>query len=244
MISVGNLFHFKNDHWTYSIKPEYYATKPLFVATADSRLLEFFLNVLDDPHTCKSLGTLQFTSAEPKFDKDIAKRLNPAIPATPTAEEMPAYRAFSRQLVTYIAVFLPVAPFFRASNSRIAGVCNDQYSSTLETLCRSPSAAPRTAGGRGGGTAGGGGCRVGSARASPAPDPCLGLAGQVILELLIVGVFPARRPARHPAPVAAGSVGRRGNRRCHPRRAAGSDRRWCCGGADLTRRGRQRRAGR
>jgi hypothetical protein len=47
---------------------------------------------------------------------------------------MPPTRAFSRQLIAYIAVFLPVAPYLRANDSRISGVCDDQYTATLERL--------------------------------------------------------------------------------------------------------------
>ena len=38
------------------------------------------------------------------------------------------------QLVAYLAAFLPVAPYFRANDPRIPGVCDDQYTSTLESL--------------------------------------------------------------------------------------------------------------
>jgi hypothetical protein len=38
----------------------------------------------------------------------------------------------------YIAVFLPVAPYFkfkfRANNGQISGVCTDQYTAILERL--------------------------------------------------------------------------------------------------------------
>jgi hypothetical protein len=47
---------------------------------------------------------------------------------------MPSTRAFSRQFIAYIAVFLPVAPYFRANDGRISGVCDDQYTATLESL--------------------------------------------------------------------------------------------------------------
>jgi hypothetical protein len=60
--------------------------------------------------------------------------LIPLIPSTTTAPEMPPTRAFSRQLVAYIAVFLPVAPYFRANDGRISGICDDQYTATLESL--------------------------------------------------------------------------------------------------------------
>ncbi len=43
-------------------------------------------------------------------------------------------RAFSRQLVAYLAVFLPVAPYFRANDGRISCVCDDQYTATLKRL--------------------------------------------------------------------------------------------------------------
>ena len=52
----------------------------------------------------------------------------------PTATELPETRAFSRQLIAYIAAFLPVAPFFKANDSRIAGICDNQYTATLDTL--------------------------------------------------------------------------------------------------------------
>ena len=132
---AGGLFHFKKDNAQYSLKPEDYATKPLFVASKENRFLnEFFLYVLEDLHTCQSLGALQFTSDYPDFVKHIVERVYPLIQSTATAQEMPPTRAFSRRLVAYIAVFLPVAPYFRANDGRISGVCDDQYTSTLERL--------------------------------------------------------------------------------------------------------------
>ncbi len=44
---------------------------------------------------------------------------------------MPATRAFSLQLVAYIAAFLPTAAYFKYNNYRISAVCDDQYTSTL-----------------------------------------------------------------------------------------------------------------
>ena len=43
-------------------------------------------------------------------------------------------RAFSRQLVAYLAAFLPTSPYYRSNDSRIAAVCDDQYSATLAML--------------------------------------------------------------------------------------------------------------
>ena len=115
--------------------PENYATKPLFAASAENRLLnEFFLYVLQDLHTAQGLSSLQFTSDEPHFVKQIVERVYLTIPATPTTSELPATRAFSRQLVAYLAAFLPVAPFFKNNDTRIAGICDDQYTSTLDIL--------------------------------------------------------------------------------------------------------------
>ena len=129
------MFHFKKDHAQYSLKPDDYATKPLYVASKENRFLnEFFLYVLEDLHTCQSLGALQFTSANPTFVKHIVERFYPLIHATETAPEMPPTRAFSRQLVAYVACFLPVATYLKANDSRIAGVCDDQYTATLERL--------------------------------------------------------------------------------------------------------------
>ena len=90
--------------------------------------------VLQDLHTGQGLSSLQFTSDEPQFVRDLVERVYPTIPATPTASELPATRAFSRQLVAYIAAFLPVTPFFKNSDTRIAGICDDQYTSTLDIL--------------------------------------------------------------------------------------------------------------
>ncbi len=58
-------------------------------------LNEFFLYVLEDVHTTQDLGALQFTSADPAFVKETVERFYPVIPATATAPEMPATRAFS-----------------------------------------------------------------------------------------------------------------------------------------------------
>jgi hypothetical protein len=132
---AGGLFHFKKDHAEYSLKPEDYATKPLFVASKENTLLnEFFLYVLEDLHTCQSLGALQFTSDDPTFVQEKIESFYRLIPATATAPEMPPTRAFSRQLIAYLAGFLPVAPYFRANDGRISGVCDEQYTATLERL--------------------------------------------------------------------------------------------------------------
>jgi hypothetical protein len=120
----------------YSIAPEDYDKDlPLFVATKENRLLnEFFLYVLEDLHTSQGLGALQFTSDNPEFVKETVERVYPLIAATPTAPQMPATRAFSRQLVAYIAAFLPTTPYFKSSDSRISAVRDDQYSATLAML--------------------------------------------------------------------------------------------------------------
>ena len=107
---AGGLFHFKKDHAEYSLKPDDYVTKPLFVASKENRFLnEFFLYVLEDVHTCQSLGALQFTSDDPTFVKQMTESFYRLIPATATAPEIPPTRAFSRQLIAYLAGFLPVA---------------------------------------------------------------------------------------------------------------------------------------
>ena len=93
---------------------------PLFISSKENRLLnEFILYVLEDIHTSQSLGALKFTSADPAFVKETVERVYPLIPATPTAPQMPATRAFSRQLVAYIAAFLPTAPYFKSNDGRI-----------------------------------------------------------------------------------------------------------------------------
>jgi hypothetical protein len=59
----------------------------------------------------------------------------PATPSTPNAPALPETRVFSRPLIAYISAFLPVAPFFRASDTRVTtGVCDDQYTANLEML--------------------------------------------------------------------------------------------------------------
>ena len=134
---AGSLFHFKKDHAQYSLKPEDYANKPLFLASMENRFLnKFFLYLLEDLHTCQSLGALQFTSDYPEFLRRAVKRVYNLIPATATAPEMPETRAFSRQLVAYLAAFkfLPVAPYYRAADVRISGVCDEQLTATLERL--------------------------------------------------------------------------------------------------------------
>ncbi len=95
---------------------------------------EFFLLVLQDVHEWQSLGTLQFTSDEPQFVKELIERVYPAIPSTPNAPSLPENRVFSRPLIAYMAAYLPVAPFSRASDTRVTGVCDDQYTATLEML--------------------------------------------------------------------------------------------------------------
>ena len=114
---------------------EDYANKPLFLASKENRFLnEFFLYILEDLHTCQSLGALQFTSDDPDFLRRAVERVYNLIPATATAPEMPETRAFSRQLVAYLAAFLPVAPYYRAADVRISGVCDEQLTATLERL--------------------------------------------------------------------------------------------------------------
>jgi hypothetical protein len=122
--------------YSIMIAPEDYDKDlPLFVAIKENRLLnEFFLFVLEDLHTSQGLGALKFTSDDPEFVKDTVEHVYAAIPATPTAPLIPPTRAFSWQLVAYIAAFLPTAPYFKSSDSRISAVCDDQYSSTLAML--------------------------------------------------------------------------------------------------------------
>ncbi len=79
----------------------------------------------------KSLGALQFTSDEPHFVKELIERVYPEIPSTPYAPALPETRDFSRPLIAYMAAYLPVAPFFRATDTRVTGVCDDQYNVTL-----------------------------------------------------------------------------------------------------------------
>ena len=111
---------------------------PLFCPSeSTNRLLnEFFLYVLEDFHTCQSLGELKFTSDDPEFIKEAVERVYVAIPATATTPELPATRAFSRELVAYIAASLPVATYYKAGDSRIGGLCDNQYTVTLETLTK------------------------------------------------------------------------------------------------------------
>jgi hypothetical protein len=56
----------------------------------------------------------------------------PAIPSTPNAPALPETRVFSRPLIA--SAYFPVAPFFRASDTRVTYVCDDQYTATLEML--------------------------------------------------------------------------------------------------------------
>jgi hypothetical protein len=97
-------------------------------------LHDFFLYVLEDLHTSQGLSALKFTSDDTTFVKETVERGCPLIAATPTAPPMLATRAFSRQLVAYIAAFLPTAPYFKSSDNRISAVCDDQYSYTLAML--------------------------------------------------------------------------------------------------------------
>ncbi len=130
---AGGLFHFRKGQGTYSIDPADYPEKPPFAAAPDNRLLnEFFLLVLRDVR--QSLGTLQFTSDEPQFVKELIERVYPAIPSTPNTPALPGTRVFSRPPIAYITAHLPVAPFFRASDTRVTGICDYQYTATLEML--------------------------------------------------------------------------------------------------------------
>jgi hypothetical protein len=75
-----------------------------------------------------------FTSDEPHFVRELIERVYPAIISTPTASELPETRVFSRPVIAYMAAFLPVAPLFKASDTMITGICDDQYAATLEML--------------------------------------------------------------------------------------------------------------
>jgi hypothetical protein len=102
------MFHFTKDHSAYNIKAEDYETKPLFVFSKESRLLnEFFLYVLEDLNTSQSLSALQFTSADPAFVKEMVERSSPTT-------------------------------LFKSNDGRIkrriSALCDDQNSSTLAML--------------------------------------------------------------------------------------------------------------
>jgi hypothetical protein len=49
-----------------------------------------------------------------------------------TGEGIPETRAFSRPLIAYIAAHLPKAPFFRAGDIRVTGICDNQYNSARD----------------------------------------------------------------------------------------------------------------
>ncbi len=84
--------------------------------------------MLEDLHTTQGL------SGDPAFVKETVELVYSLIPATATAPEMPATRAFSRQLAAYIAAFLPAAQYFKSNDTRISTVCDDQYASTLAMM--------------------------------------------------------------------------------------------------------------
>jgi hypothetical protein len=73
----------------------------------------------------------KFTSDDPEFIKEA---VDLAIPATPRTPDMPATRAFSRELIAYVAAFLPVATYYKAVDNQTGGLCDEQYNATLETL--------------------------------------------------------------------------------------------------------------
>jgi hypothetical protein len=97
-------------------------------------LNEFYLHVMTEMHKWQGLSNLEITSADPDFVKEMVERVYPEIHATPTAEALPETRVFSRELVAYAAALLPVAPYFKAGDSRIAGISDNQYTTTLEML--------------------------------------------------------------------------------------------------------------
>ncbi len=125
------MFHYKKDNPAYSIKPDNHATKHLYVASADNRMC--FLYVIK---ICKwqGLENLKFTSADPDFIQEKIKRVYSVLPATLTAEELQETRVWSWELVAYVSAMLPAAPYFKASDTRIACICDDKYTTTLEML--------------------------------------------------------------------------------------------------------------
>jgi hypothetical protein len=50
------------------------------------------------------------------------------------AEEMQESRVWSREMVAYVSAILPVNQYFKAGDTRIAGICDDKYTMTLEML--------------------------------------------------------------------------------------------------------------
>ncbi len=85
-------------------------------------LNEFFLCVLEDFHTGQSLIALKFTSDDPEFVTEAVETVYLAIPATSTTPELPATRAFSRELIAYMAAFLPIATYYKAVDNRTCGL--------------------------------------------------------------------------------------------------------------------------
>ncbi len=80
MISAGGLFHLKKDHNKYSIQPEDYALKPLYVAATDNRMLNSKLASLNRSWQSKE-GTyraLGMAGIEPTPSKSTLKGLDPA----------------------------------------------------------------------------------------------------------------------------------------------------------------------
>ncbi len=90
--------------------------------------------VMTEMHKWQSLSNLEFTSANTNFVKEMVERVYTEIHATPNAEALPETRVFSLELVAYAAAVLPVASYFKAGDSRIACICDNQYTTTLEML--------------------------------------------------------------------------------------------------------------
>jgi hypothetical protein len=115
------MFHFSKDHDAYRIDPADYAGKPFYVP---ARLLnELFLCVLQDMPQKQCLETLRFTSFEPQFDDDRAR-----------IQRFRRRQSPQQCLSSYIAAFLAIAPFFRASDARMTGVCDDRHTSTIKIM--------------------------------------------------------------------------------------------------------------
>jgi hypothetical protein len=85
-------------------------------------------------HKWQGLQNLQFTSADPDFVQEMVERVYPALQATATAEELPETRVWSREMVVYVSAMLPVTPYFKAGDTRIASICDDKCTTTLEML--------------------------------------------------------------------------------------------------------------
>ena len=132
MPCAGGAFNFRAASTVHSLKPEDYATLPLFAADQNNRVLnEFAFYCLKRVHKLQNFGALRLACNDPAGVRAHFAQKYPAIAATGNLPEIPETYAYSKELIAYMKAMLSTVAYAKTGDTRITGVMVEEYTAAL-----------------------------------------------------------------------------------------------------------------